>query len=112
MAAPAGDGRRERGRFGRGEYVLANGGNALPYLRTMANTANDGYMIPEQVWDQADPTSFGHVFGKGTGSAAPLAWAMGSTSGWRKASTRDVPSRPRQWSPGDTPPDRFRTCPT
>ena len=61
----------------RGEYVLANGGNALPYLRTLANTANDGHMIPEQVWDQADPTSFGHVFGKGTGSAAPLAWAMG-----------------------------------
>jgi glucan 1,4-alpha-glucosidase len=60
----------------RGEYVLANGRNALPYLRTMANSANAGYMIPEQVWDQPDPTSFGHVFGKGTGSAAPLAWAM------------------------------------
>jgi glucan 1,4-alpha-glucosidase len=61
----------------RGEYVLANGGDAMPYLHTMANSANDGYMIPEQVWDQADPTSFGHVFGEGTGSAAPLAWAMG-----------------------------------
>lgn len=60
----------------RGEYALANGGNALPYLQTMANSANDGYMIPEQAWDQADPTSYGHVFGKGTGSAAPLAWAM------------------------------------
>ncbi len=59
----------------RGEYVLANGGNALPYLQTMANAANDGHMIPEQVWDQTDPTSYGHVFGKGTGSAAPLAWA-------------------------------------
>jgi glucan 1,4-alpha-glucosidase len=60
----------------RGEYVLGRGGNALPYLRTMANTANAGYMIPEQVWDQADPTAYGHVFGKGTGSAAPLSWAM------------------------------------
>ena len=60
----------------RGEYVLANGGDALPYLQTMANTANAGYMIPEQIWDQADPTAFNHVFGKGTGSAAPLAWAM------------------------------------
>lgn len=60
----------------RGEYVLAHGGNALPYLQSMANSANAGYMIPEQVWDQADPTSYGHVFGKGTGSAAPLAWAM------------------------------------
>ena len=59
----------------RGEYVLANGGDALPYLQTMANTANSGYLIPEQIWDQADPTGFNHVFGKGTGSAAPLAWA-------------------------------------
>jgi glucan 1,4-alpha-glucosidase len=60
----------------RGEYVLANGGNASAYLQTMANAANAGYMIPEQVWDQADPTSYGHVFGEGTGSAAPLSWAM------------------------------------
>ncbi|GAA0259256.1 glucodextranase DOMON-like domain-containing protein [Saccharothrix mutabilis subsp. mutabilis] len=60
----------------RGEYELAGGRDALPYLRTMAATANSGRMIPEQVWDQADPTRHGHVFGKGTGSAAPLAWAM------------------------------------
>jgi glucan 1,4-alpha-glucosidase len=60
----------------RGEYVLGQGGNALPYLRTMASSANDGLMIPEQVWDQADPTAYNHVFGKGTGSAAPLSWAM------------------------------------
>ncbi|MEU4745659.1 glucan 1,4-alpha-glucosidase, partial [Actinosynnema sp. NPDC023658] len=60
----------------RGEYELANGRDALPHLRTMAATANSGRMIPEQVWDQAEPTQHGHVFGKGTGSAAPLAWAM------------------------------------
>ncbi len=60
----------------RGEYVVGSGGNALPYLQTMANTANAGLMIPEQIWDQADPTIYGHVDGKGTGSAAPLAWAM------------------------------------
>ena len=60
----------------RGEYVLANRRNALSYLRTMHNSANDGYMIPEQAWDQPEPTAFGHTFGKGTGSAAPLAWAM------------------------------------
>lgn len=60
----------------RGEYALANGVNALPYLQTMANAANSGHMIPEQVWDQAEPTSYGHVFGEGTGSAAPLSWAM------------------------------------
>ena len=31
----------------------------------MADTANDGWMIPEQVWN-----------GEGTGSATPLAWSM------------------------------------
>jgi hypothetical protein len=60
----------------RGEYELANGREALSHLQTMHNSANDGYMIPEQVWDRPDPTAFGHTFGKGTGSAAPLAWAM------------------------------------
>jgi glucan 1,4-alpha-glucosidase len=60
----------------RGEYELANGRNAFSYLQTMHNAANAGFMIPEQAWDVSDPTSFGHVFGKGTGSAAPLSWAM------------------------------------
>ncbi len=60
----------------RGEYEVARGGDGLPFLQTMANTANDGYMIPEQVWDQPQPTSYGYQFGKATGSASPLAWAM------------------------------------
>jgi glucan 1,4-alpha-glucosidase len=60
----------------RGEYEVARGGDGLPFLQTMANTANDGYMIPEQVWDQPDPTSYGYQAGKATGSASPLAWAM------------------------------------
>ncbi|HEX2771988.1 MAG TPA: glucan 1,4-alpha-glucosidase, partial [Micromonosporaceae bacterium] len=60
----------------RGEYTLANGGDARSHLQTMHNSANDGYMIPEQAWDRPEPTTFGHTFGKGTGSAAPLAWAM------------------------------------
>ena len=60
----------------RGEYALANGRDAMSYLQTMHNSANDGYMIPEQAWDRPEPTAFGHTFGKGTGSAAPLAWAM------------------------------------
>ena len=44
----------------------------------MANTANDGYMIPEQVWDepQPAPAPYGYQPGKATGSASPLAWAM------------------------------------
>ena len=60
----------------RGEYEVARGGDGLPFLQTMANTANDGYMIPEQVWDKPDPTAFGYQAGKATGSASPLAWAM------------------------------------
>ena len=60
----------------RGEYELANGRDAFSYLQTMHRSANDGYLIPEQAWDVPEPTSFGHTFGKGTGSAAPLAWAM------------------------------------
>lgn len=60
----------------RGEYELANGRDALEHLRTMHNAANQGFMIPEQVWDKPEPTSYGHVFGEGTGSAGPLAWAM------------------------------------
>jgi glucan 1,4-alpha-glucosidase len=62
----------------RGEYELANGRSGMPYLRTMANTANDGYMIPEQVWDQPEPAPAPYDYrpGKATGSASPLAWAM------------------------------------
>lgn len=60
----------------RGEYALANGQDPLPYLETMHGAANAGYMIPEQVWDSQDPTSYGYVLGEGTGSAGPLAWAM------------------------------------
>ncbi|THG31325.1 glucan 1,4-alpha-glucosidase [Glaciibacter flavus] len=60
----------------RGEYELANGRSASSYLKTMAASANEGYLIPEQVWDQADPASSGFSFGEGTGSATPLAWSM------------------------------------
>jgi len=62
----------------RGEYEIANGRTGLPYLQTMANTANDGYMIPEQVWDQPQPAPepYSYQPGKATGSASPLAWAM------------------------------------
>ena len=44
----------------------------------MANTANEGYMIPEQVWDEPEPAPapYGYQPGKATGSASPLAWAM------------------------------------
>jgi len=53
----------------RGEYDVARGDlrSARKRLDTLAGFANDGLMIPEQVWERS---------GKGTGSATPLAWSM------------------------------------
>jgi len=53
----------------RGEYELAAGDieSARKRLDTIAAFANDGLMIPEQVWERD---------GAGTGSATPLAWSM------------------------------------
>ena len=39
---------------------------------TIARTANDGMMLPEQAWDGAPPED--EPAGKGTRSATPLAW--------------------------------------
>jgi glucoamylase len=62
----------------RGEYELLAGRDATPYLATIARTANDGLMLPEQVWDGRPPTGQrGHEFGEGTRSATPLAWTHG-----------------------------------
>ncbi|HMA46030.1 MAG TPA: glycoside hydrolase family 15 protein, partial [Frankiaceae bacterium] len=60
----------------RGEYALAAGqpAAAAGHLATLAGAANQGGMIPEQVWDQ--PDAFGFTLGQGTGSATPLAWSM------------------------------------
>ena len=41
----------------------------------MADAANDGYFVPEQVWDRPDVACF--TAGRPTGSAAPLNWAEG-----------------------------------
>jgi glucoamylase len=38
----------------RGEYELANGRSASVYLQSMADAANDGYFVPEQIWDRSD----------------------------------------------------------
>jgi glucoamylase len=69
----------------RGEYELAAGqlaGNvagaraaATTRLDAIANTANDGLMLPEQVWDDNPPAGVdGRAPGTGTGSATPLGW--------------------------------------
>lgn len=62
----------------RGEYELARGdlGAARRSLDAMMRFANDGLMIPEQVWDVPNSPRPGLRFGEGTGSATPLAWSM------------------------------------
>jgi glucoamylase len=62
----------------RGEYELAAGDIAAARKRldTLAGFANDGLMIPEQVWDRQESPAASLRFGAGTGSATPLAWSM------------------------------------
>lgn len=62
----------------RGEYELAAGDIAAARKRldTIAGFANDGLMIPEQVWDRQGSPAASLRFGAGTGSATPLAWSM------------------------------------
>jgi glucoamylase len=60
----------------RGEYEVARGHDATAYLEAMLHFVNAGGMIPEQVWDRAEPTASRFLFGAGTGSATPLAWSM------------------------------------
>jgi glucoamylase len=78
------DGRNGAGRLWtlltgeRGEYEIAAGdlASARKRLDTMAGFANDGLMIPEQVWDLKRAPNNAFRFGAGTGSATPLAWSM------------------------------------
>ena len=62
----------------RGQYELALGrrADALRRLDTMAGFANEGLMLPEQVWDKVESPRPWFKFGEGTGSATPLAWSM------------------------------------
>jgi hypothetical protein len=48
-------------------------GERLPAVD--GDAANDGYFVPEQVWDRPDIACF--TAGRPTGSAAPLNWAEG-----------------------------------
>lgn len=65
----------------RGEYELLAGTENGPLapsslLKSMANFANSGRMIPEQIWDREGATAYNWEFGEGTGAATPLAWSM------------------------------------
>ena len=55
----------------RGEYELIAGKDATTRLKAIAGAANDGMMLPEQVWDGRPPNESS---GEGTRSATPLAW--------------------------------------
>ena len=59
----------------RGEFEVARGklDAARKCLAAMSGFANEGMMIPEQVWDRP---AGDYRFGAGTGSATPLAWSM------------------------------------
>jgi len=59
----------------RGEYELLAGQDAAPYLAAMAASANEGGLLPEQVWDnQAPGGTPGFAIGTPTTSATPLEW--------------------------------------
>jgi glucoamylase len=60
----------------RGEYDLAAGKPAAASLAAMAATRNDGFLLPEQVWDNFPPSGQpGFTPGTGTLSATPLGWS-------------------------------------
>jgi glucan 1,4-alpha-glucosidase len=62
----------------RGQYELARGNRrgARARLDALMKFANEGLMIPEQVWDNPLSPAPGLIFGEGTGSATPLCWSM------------------------------------
>lgn len=45
------------------------------YVRALEYFANDGLMLPEQIWDGIGTTPAGYRIGEGTNSATPLAWS-------------------------------------
>ena len=63
-------GERAQYELARGEFVKAR-----RRLDTMLGFANQGMMLPEQVWDKPEGPQREFSFGEGTGSATPLAWS-------------------------------------
>ncbi len=61
----------------RAHYELAAGrvNEARRLLAAMEKFANEGGMIPEQIWDSPDIPERELFFGQASGSAMPLAWA-------------------------------------
>jgi len=73
----------ERGQYelakasARGTVPAATMGNLRnTYVKAMELFANEGYMIPEQVWDGVSSNdTFHYTMGEGTNGATPLAWS-------------------------------------
>jgi glucoamylase len=61
----------------RAHYELAAGNReeAERLMKVMAAFANEGGMIPEQIWDSRDIPERELFFGRPSGSAMPLVWA-------------------------------------
>jgi len=73
----------ERGHYELAKATLKPGGVSeadrtairAAYVRGMELFANEGLMIPEQVWDGVGVKPAGYETGEGTNSATPLAWS-------------------------------------
>ncbi|MBB1386754.1 glucan 1,4-alpha-glucosidase [Pseudoalteromonas sp. SG45-5] len=71
----------ERGHY---EIAAANASNTFndvkqaeiknSYVKGLEQFANEGMMLPEQVWDGVGVNKAGYTLGEGTNSATPLAW--------------------------------------
>jgi glucoamylase len=59
----------------RGHYELAAGRDPRPFIEAMEKFANEGGMLPEQLWDADDLPDGKMKRGGPTGSAMPLCWA-------------------------------------
>jgi len=59
----------------RAHYELAAGRDVAPFINAMEKFANEGGMLPEQVWDGGDLPEARMKRGAPTGAAVPLCWA-------------------------------------
>ncbi|MEO6750765.1 MAG: glycoside hydrolase family 15 protein [Opitutus sp.] len=75
----------------RGHYELAAGRETLPLLEAMSRFANDGGMLPEQLWDDADIPDQGMTLGRPSGSAMPLCWSHAEFIALARSRTDGVP---------------------
>jgi glucoamylase len=59
----------------RGHYELAAGRDPMPFIETIEEFANEGGMLPEQIWDADDLPDRNLKRGGPTGAAMPLCWS-------------------------------------